>query len=101
MMSAIVFAEFANAVEHPSLVSSHDYEEKWTEVEKKSEAYRAHVEQLDYAEIDHGKRPVIGVLTEPLRGGMYTPSNSRFKKDELVDTSEASYVPKAHVQFLE
>ena len=61
----------------------------------------AFVEQLDYAEIDHGKRPVIGVLTEPLRGGMYTPSNSRFKKDELVDTSEASYVPKAHVQFLE
>ena len=32
---------------------------------------------------------------------MYTPSNSRFKQDELVDTSTASYVPKAHVQFLE
>ena len=101
LMSAMVFAEFANAAEHPSLTSSHDYEEKWTEVERKNSAYRAHLEGLELAEIDHGKRPVIGVLTEPLRGDMYTPSNSRFKRDELVDTSVASYVPKAHVQFLE
>ena len=101
LMSAIAFAEFANAIEHPSLQSSHDYEEKWTEVEKKSSSYRAHMDQLEQVEIDHGKRPVIGVLTEPLKGDMFTPSNSRFKKDEKVDTSNASYVPKAHVQFLE
>ena len=97
LMFAIAFAELANALEHPSLSSSHDYQEKWSEVAAKNHAYRAQVEQLEYAEIDHGKRPVIGVLTEPLRGEMYTASNSRFKKDELVDTSMASYVPKAHV----
>ena len=59
------------------------------------------MEKHEYDVIDHFKRPVIGILTEPLRGELYTPSNSRFKEDELIDTSTASYVPKAHVQFLE
>jgi len=55
----------------------------------------------DFDVIDHSRRPVIGVLTEPLRGELYTKANSRFKEDELIETPTASYVPKAHVQFLE
>lgn len=101
VISALALAEMANALEHPSLTASHDYQEKWTEVEKKNSAFEAHKEKHEYEVIDHGKRPVIGILTEPLRGELYTPSNSRFIKDELMDTSTASYVPKAHVQFLE
>ena len=101
VISALALAEMANALEHPSLTSTHDYQEKWTEVEKKNSSYEAHNQMREYDVIDHFKRPVIGILTEPLRGELYTPSNSRFKKDELVDTSTASYVPKAHVQFLE
>jgi len=41
--------------------------------------------------IEHGRRPVIGILTEPLRGDMVDA-----KVNDLV-----SYVPKTHVQFLE
>ena len=32
---------------------------------------------------------------------MYSPTESQFKEDELIETSTASFVPKAHVQFLE
>lgn len=47
---------------------------------------------------DH-RRPVYGVLTEPIRGRM------RNKKDESQtydhSSEEISYIPRAHVQFLE
>lgn len=55
------------------------------------------MEEREYDVIDYGRRPVIGVLTEPLRGEMYAPSGNRFIKDELIETPTASYVPKAHV----
>jgi hypothetical protein len=37
-----------------------------------------------FADLDYSKRPVIGILSEPLR-----------------DESQQSYLPKTHVQFLE
>lgn len=47
---------------------------------------------------DH-RRPVYGVLTEPIRGRL------RNKKDETHTfdhtSEEVSYIPRAHVQFLE
>lgn len=47
---------------------------------------------------DH-RRPVYAVLTEPIRGRM------RNKKDDTQtfdhNSEEISYVPRAHVQFLE
>jgi len=101
-ISVIALAEMANAMEHPSLTATYDFEVKWSDVaEKKANAYRAHNEKESYDVIDHSRRPVIGVLTEPLRGEMYTPATSQFKEDELEDTSAASFVSKAHVQFLE
>lgn len=102
LISIVALAEVANAMEHPSLTSSNDYEEKWNEnVADKNSSYRAHMEKHEYNVIDHARRPVIGVLTEPLRGELYKKVNSRFKVDELIETDTASYVPKAHVQFLE
>jgi len=45
--------------------------------------------------IDSSKRPVIGVLSEPLRGKIHAKGSD----DEVVDVN--SYIPKAHVKFLE
>lgn len=42
--------------------------------------------------LEHGFRPVIGVLTEPLRGDLVDHSASKWS---------TSYVPKTHVQFME
>lgn len=42
-----------------------------------------------YTSLDANKRPVIGVLTEPIRGDTYEIKQA------------VSYIPKAHVQFLE
>ena len=39
LISAFALAEIANALEHPSLTAAHDYQEKWTEVEKKNSAF--------------------------------------------------------------
>lgn len=38
-------------------------------------------------------RPVYGILTEPLRGDIQSEGEHEF--------ADASYVPRAHVQFLE
>jgi hypothetical protein len=37
-------------------------------------------------------RPVVGILSEPLRGELV---------DSAINADSASYVPKTHVQFLE
>ena len=42
LISAFALAEMANTLEHPALTSTHDFKEKWTEVEKKNSSYRAH-----------------------------------------------------------
>lgn len=50
---------------------------------------------------DQSKRPVIGVLTEPLRGDLYKAGDeSRQQIGGGVD-NVPGYVPRAHVQFLE
>lgn len=50
--------------------------------------------------IDHAKRPVVGVLTEPLRGDLYH-SNDK-SSERVLNTDDApGYVPRSHVQFLE
>lgn len=54
-------------------------------------------EQRYTKKIDYSKRPVIGVLTEPLRGELY---EGHEQIDGGVDRIPG-YVPRAHVQFLE
>jgi len=41
------------------------------------------------ANIDATKRPVIGIMTEPLRGDLYS--------DQTADSRNVTYVPKTHV----
>ena len=63
-----------------------------------------HKREIQYTDIDHGKRPVIGILTEPLRGDLYRPTDAYATPDELIHAKDAQmmhYVPKAHVQYLE
>ena len=50
-------------------------------------------------QVSDNRRPIYGVLTEPLRGNMKNTNN---EGDQIsADTSDHSYIPKAHVQFLE
>lgn len=44
-------------------------------------------------------RPVYGVLTEPMRGDMRSKAQAESSATEKADT--VTYIPKAHVQFLE
>lgn len=49
--------------------------------------------------ISDNRRPIIGVLTEPLRGGIRNKKDSSKRFESKA--GEVSYIPKAHVQFLE
>ena len=60
--------------------------------------------ELQYTKfIDHSQRPVIGVLTEPLRGDLYKKGATSVndKIDGRRESAAPGYVPRAHVQFLE
>lgn len=48
--------------------------------------------------VSDNRRPIYAVLTEPLRGNMKAKDDS-----QAIDASseDISYIPKAHVQFLE
>lgn len=64
-------SEVVKAIEHPLLASTDDYQETWKERPVKNDMISMQKE-LHYTKfIDHSKRPVIGVLTEPLRGDLY------------------------------
>ncbi len=66
-------------------------------------AVTQHNKRHIYTEVDENKRPVIGVLTEPLRGNLFKEREDHLDEDDLVSSYKdgtASYVPKAHVQFL-
>jgi hypothetical protein len=53
-------------------------------------------------EISDNRRPIYGVLTEPIRGTMKSKTADKDEKDKSIDEDELmSYIPKAHVQFLE
>jgi len=49
--------------------------------------------------ISDNRRPVYGILTEPIRGRIRNIKNDKETFDH--DKDEVSYIPKAHVQFLE
>ena len=53
-------------------------------------------------EISDNRRPIYGVLTEPIRGTMKSKSANSDSEDKSIEEDELlSYIPKAHVQFLE
>ena len=92
-----------NAIEHPLLTSTDDFKETWKDRPVKNDMITLQKE-LQYTKfIDHSQRPVIGVLTEPLRGDLYksdaTDVNEKIGRG--VEEDAPGYVPRAHVQFLE
>lgn len=52
------------------------------------------------ADVSNYRRPIIGVLTEPLRGDMEKKDKSLFETIYQI-SEDKSYIPRAHVQFLE
>lgn len=52
--------------------------------------------RVDHADIDVTRRPVVGILTEPMRGEILNDSYSAVGTDQ-----QFTYIPKPHVQFLE
>lgn len=53
-------------------------------------------------EVSDNRRPIYGVLTEPIRGTMKSKSADVDETDKSIEEDELmSYIPKAHVQFLE
>lgn len=53
-------------------------------------------------EVSDNRRPIYGVLTEPIRGTMKSKSADIDETDKSIQEDELmSYIPKAHVQFLE
>lgn len=51
-------------------------------------------------DISDNRRPIYGILTEPLRGNL---KNKNANSDKGYDSEKetVSYIPKSHVQFLE
>lgn len=63
-------------------------------VEEETVSYkRSHQHAQDKIEVDLHKIPIMGILTEPMRGNLHS-------EDELVDAVK-EYIPTAHVKFLE
>lgn len=58
-----------------------------------SEHEKMHEQQIRRVQVDSKKRPIYGILTEPLRGNLN-------HNGSVVDHFE-EYIPAAHVQFLE
>jgi len=65
----VVFAS-GQVAHHKLTVGSPEYHESW--VERKYDASSAKAHELEHTQrtVEHGRRPVVGILTEPLRGDM-------------------------------
>jgi hypothetical protein len=75
------------------VVGSQQYHDSWVDKPEFDSTYKSFQDVKTTKKMEHGLRPVIGILTEPLRGDLL---------DESQQTAgSVSYVPKTHVQFLE
>ena len=70
----------------------------WSDVEDITSSKALHNLHHNHKKLDHNRRPVYGILTEPIRGNLMKGEGENAEK---IDNAEMSYVPKAHVQFLE
>ena len=90
---AVILMQGVSAQQTPRVkyvVGSTEYHNQWEQAQDYDSSYKQKELAASLKVVEHGRRPVVGILSEPLRG-------------ELVDipVEGASYVPKAHVQFLE
>ena len=66
LLSVCTFFETTQALEHVTKLSTADFQEEWSE----------HTPSMGgmnqkFSKVKQDRRPVIGVLTEPLRGQMF------------------------------
>ena len=95
LVAAMIGLEGSLAIEHPLLASTDDFKETWIDKPARTDML-SELNEMRYTKFgDQNKRPVIGVLTEPLRGELYQG------KDRLDADVAPGYVPRTHVQFLE
>ncbi len=93
LLALVGFFDSVEALEHPLLASTADFEETWQErPEKDMVTEMKERRQTKYT--DSAKRPIIGVLTEPLRGDIYKSTQSR---DKVNGEHVPGYVPRSHV----
>jgi len=88
LLAALNLLNGVDAVEHPLLTSTADFKETWFERSEKNDMI-SKTKELRYTKfIDHSQRPVIGVLTEPLRGDLYKAGASQSINDRIGGRSE-------------
>lgn len=99
VLAAVSMIHGVEAVEHPLLASTEDFRETWFHRPAKDDMISELTEMRRTKSFETSRRPVIGVLTEPLRGELYADSRA----DEQIGNRDnvPGYVPRAHVQFLE
>jgi hypothetical protein len=68
-------------------VGSSQYHDSWVDKPDFDSTYKAFEDIKTAKVVEHGRRPVIGILTEPLRGDLL----------DLDSQGPVSYVPKTHV----
>lgn len=85
---SVLFFGYCVAGKAKLMIGSPEYHDSWVEKITITSSYKTYLSEIETREVDHGRRPVIGILTEPLRG-------------DIGEAQGSSYVPKAHVQFLE
>ena len=78
LVTAVAILTFVSAeAPHKKLtVGSPEYHESW--VERKYDASTANAHEMEHVmrTVEHGRRPVIGVLTEPIRGDLIDESET-------------------------
>lgn len=104
LLAALSLINGVDAIEHSVLTSTADFKETWKDRPVKDDMISLQKELRYTKFVNENQRPVIGVLTEPLRGDLYMAEASQSLNDKIGGRSEEAkpgYVPRAHVQFLE
>lgn len=81
-----------------------DEDDMFDNVHKARNNSKSVLDQYHIVDVSDNRRPIYGVLTEPLRGDMQTKADFDKKnqaEESYVSQEETSYIPKSHVQFLE
>lgn len=76
ILAVTSFFDTVAAVEHPLLSSTADFQETWIDRPEKSMIDETK-ERRQTKYVDSSKRPIIGVLTEPLRGDIYKKGSEK------------------------
>ena len=98
LVASINLLSVSEAVEHPLLTSTRDFQETWKE-RTESQDLLTELKDMQYTKkIDGNRRPVVGVLTEPLRGDLYKV-NEKLRLESVHEGEDRvpGYVPRAHV----